>query len=230
MVLNKLIINLDNKEKTIIPYEHQYFIHAYILSELKKFNEKLASQLYHSKIPYYVMSQLIPSNKAIFNTQGFICDKLVFFITSSDLSLLQFIKFIFEQNKIIQIKNLKLKVYSSYIIEQKVDAIIPEIVTRSPIILKENGRYIAYGDKNFPQILLKHIEKKYSKIMNKNIKIRAINIIFGKRKLYHIHNSPINSSIIKFMIDTDPEVIESMLCFGIGKNTQLGFGMVDIND
>ena len=42
MVLNKLIINFDNKEKTIIPYEHQYFIHAYILSELKKFNEKLA--------------------------------------------------------------------------------------------------------------------------------------------------------------------------------------------
>ena len=149
MVLNKLIINLNNKEKAAIPYEHQYFIHAYILSEIRKFNEKLASQLYHSKIPYYVMSQLIPSNKAIFNKDGFICDKLLFFITSSDLSLLKFLKFVFDENKIIQIKNSKLTVYSSYIIEQKINAIVPEIVTRSPIILKENGRYIAYGDKNF---------------------------------------------------------------------------------
>ena len=88
----KLIVNLDNNQNSIIPYEHQYFIHAYIMSELKLMNPKLASELYHSQIPYFVMSQLLPTASAIFKQDGFNTKKLVLIINSASKNLLEFIQ------------------------------------------------------------------------------------------------------------------------------------------
>lgn len=226
----KLIVNIDNFNNSIIPYEHQYYIHSYILSELKVINEKLANEMYNSKIPYFVMSQLNPGGNSIFKKDGFYCKRFVLFINSENRYLLEFLKNIFSENKIILLKDIKLRVHSSYIFQPKIDEIIPELVTRSPIILKNNSRYVAYGDDIFYDTFLESIEKKFAKILNKSITIRGLNIIYGKRKLYHIHNAPIECSVIKFIIDADVDVIRAILCFGIGKNTRLGFGMVDLND
>lgn len=227
---HKLVINIDNYSNSLIPYEHQYYIHAFILSELEKINKKLASELYHSKIPYFVMSQLIPAENAIFKKEGFFSKRLVLFINSANTFLLEFLKLIFSADKNIMLNGIKLHVHSSYIFEPQIDEVIPEIVTRSPIILKDNNRYIAYGDDDFYETLINSMSNKLSKIFGYEIKIRGINITYGKRKLYHIHNSPIVCSMVKFVIDADIEVIKALLCFGIGKNTRLGFGMVDLHD
>lgn len=227
---HKLIINIDNFNNSLIPYEHQYYLHAYILSELQKINTKLASELYNSKIPYFVMSQLIPGGKSVFKKDGFYSRRLVLFINSENKPLLEFLKTVFADGKIILLKDLKLQVHSSYIFDPTIDELIPELVTRSPLILKDNNKYIAYGDANFNTILLKSLTGKLSKIFEYDVKIRGINVIYGKKKLYHIHNSPIVCSVIKFIIDADPEVVKALLCFGIGKNTRLGFGMVDLHD
>lgn len=227
---HKLIINIDNFNNSIIPYEHQYYIHAYILSELQKINVQLASELYHSKIPYFVMSQLIPGGKSLFKKDGFYSKRLVLFINSEDNSLLEFLKIVFADGKIISLNDLKLQVHSSYIFDPIIDELVPELVTRSPIILKDNNKYIAYGDDGFNTALLKSLTVKLSKILDRDVKIRGLNVTYGKRKLYHIHNSPIGCSVIKFVIDADPEAVKALLCFGIGKNTRLGFGMVDIHD
>jgi len=227
---HKLIINIDNSTNSLIPYEHQYYIHAFILSELEKINPKLSSELYHSKIPYFVMSQLIPGENAIFKKEGFFCKRLVLFINSADMSLLEFLKVIFAADKNILLNGLKLHVHSSYISNPPVDEIVPELVTRSPIILKDNNRYVAYGDDDFYKVLKNSLSNKLSKIFDRDIQIRGINVTYGKRKLYHIHNSPIVCSMIKFVIDVDSDALKALLCFGIGKNTRLGFGMVDLHD
>ena len=226
----KLTANLDNEQQAIIPYEHQYFIHAYIMSELKLINPKLASELYHSKIPYFVMSQLIPSGTAKFVKEGFYARKLVLLINSANKNLLEFIERIMDIGRIINIGKIQLKVFSSYVTKPEISSYLPEFTSKSPIILKRDDRYIGYGDEKFEEILKSSIEIKMNKILGKKIEIRAFMLTYGKRKLSHIHNSPITSSIIKFIIDTDADVIKSMLCFGIGKSTQLGYGMVDIND
>ena len=226
----KLTVNLDNDQQGIIPYEHQYFIHAYIMSELKLMNPKLASELYHSRIPYFVMSQLLPSGKARFQKEGFYAGKLVLIINSSNKNLLEFIERIMGANRILNVGKIQLKVFSSYLTRPEIASYLPEFTSKSPIILKRDNRYIGYGDENFGEILKSSIEIKMNKILGKKIEIKAFKITYGKRKLSHIHNSPITSSIIKFIIDTDEDVVKSILCFGIGKSTQLGYGMVDIDD
>lgn len=226
----KLIVNLDNNQSSIIPYEHQYFIHAYIMSEMKLMNPKLASELYHSQIPYFVMSQLLPTAPAIFKKDGFNTKKLVLIINSASKNLLEFIQRILAAGRILNIDKLQLKVFSSYITKPEVSSYLPEFTSKSPLVLKYNNKYVGYGDDKFEEILKFSIKRKLNKILGKEIEINTLKVTYGKRKLSHIHNSPITSSIIKFIIDSDEEVIKSILCYGIGKSTQLGYGMVDIND
>ena len=227
---NKLVINLINDSKKIIPYDHQYYLHAYILSELKSINIALSNELYNSKIPYFVMSQLIPSGNAHFDKLGFYSGKLVLIINSSNSDLLNYIKKIFDEGQIISLKELNLRVHSSHIFKPELSTYLPELSSRSPVIIKYNNRYVGYGDKDFEAILKLSIQNKVEKILQRPIKIDGLKITYGKRKLSHIHNSPITSSIIKFVILSDLDVIKTILCCGVGKSTQLGYGMVDIND
>lgn len=228
---NKLIINFDNSDSLIIPYENQRYIYSYILKQLEIEYSEISYNIHNTKIPYFVMSQLIPSGGTKFNTLGIKSKRFVLIINSYKEDLIKIISNYFKPGSIITNDYFKLYTYSSYILQPKFDDSFPELVSRSPIILKdETNKYVGFGDSNFEDSLKRNIENKCKKITGKDKQINGLNIIYGKRKISHIHNIPIISSVVKFVVDASPDLIKTALCVGIGKNTQMGYGMVDIND
>jgi len=224
----KLIINLDNSGETEIPYEHTYYIYSSILNRIGKYDPDLAENIHNGKTPQYVMSQLIPAGKAKFTSSGLKAKRFVLLIkTMNDALLDKLIKF-FETGSRLSGPDFSLSVFSTRKVVCEYLPIYPQLVTRAPVILKNGNSYIGPEDEEFADTLIQNIRGKNLKIFGRSGEIKKLNITYSKRKISHIHGIPILSSIFKFIIDGDEDILRTVLCYGIGKNTQMGFGMVDI--
>jgi CRISPR-associated endoribonuclease Cas6 len=129
----------------------------------------------------------------------------------------------------LSIEETKLVYHSSRIVEVRIPPEIPELVSRSPIILKSGKEYISFGDDTFLDILKSNILGKVKAIHNSSdYKISFIRILDGRKKAFTIHSAKVSSSIIRFIIDADRVVLETIMNYGIGSKTQMGFGMVEV--
>jgi CRISPR-associated endoribonuclease Cas6 len=129
----------------------------------------------------------------------------------------------------LSIEETKLVYHSSRIVEVRIPPEIPELVSRSPIILKSGKEYISFGDDTFLDILKSNILGKVKAIHNSSdYKISFIRILDGRKKAFTIHSAKVSCSIIRFIIDADRVVLETIMNYGIGSKTQMGFGMVEV--
>lgn len=228
----KLILDFDNIDKKIpLPYDHQYALYSAIIKALSNSDSELSNLIHtEKKFPMFVMSQLLPSGKKEYVDLGILSKRYVLLLVSAREDVVQKIGDIISQEQVLYLGGFGLKYFSSRIEEVKTFPHLPELVTRSPLVLRDHERYVSYGDPDFLEILKMKIMDKFNRTNpSASAKISFLRIIEGRRKLFSIHNGRIPCSIIKFVIDTDEVLLENMMTYGIGAKTQMGFGMIEVS-
>ncbi len=229
-MLMKLILNFD---KPILPevvsYDHQYMVYSGILNALSSINSGLADKLHcQDKGPEFVMSQLLGGGRKTFDNNGMIADRFVLLIASRKIEILSEIKKGIEKMGQLKAGPLILPYHSGEIVQINPPGQTPELVTKSPVVLKVDGRFIRQGDEGFIDELKASIIRKYQAITGQdNASIRFLRILDSKSKLCRVGSAKIPCTHMRFVIDTDPEVVKIMMTDGLGSKTQLGFGFIE---
>lgn len=227
----KLIVNLDlEKLESVVPYDHQYEMYSSILLAINKYDPTLAREIHDKNaIPQFTMSQLIPAGKRQFVPEGIRARRFVLMVISKNDKIMNSFQKSLQEYKKLSIGETRLIYHSSRVVDVRVPPEIPELVSRSPIILKSGGKYIAFGDDSFLDTLKSNILGKAKAINNStDCKISFVRILEGRKKAYTIHSAKVSCSIVRFIIDADRVVLETIMNYGIGSKTQMGFGMVEV--
>jgi CRISPR-associated endoribonuclease Cas6 len=227
----KLIVNLDpEKMELILPYDHQYAMYSSILQVINRYDPTLATEI-HNKytIPQFTMSQLIPAGDRQFLPEGIKAKRFVLMIISNSDRIINTCQKSLKEYGKLSIGKMNLIYHSSRVVSVKEPPEIPELVSRSPIILKSEGKYVSFGDDEFLDALKSNILGKVKAIHNSSdYMISFIRILEGRKKAYTIHSAKVSCSIIRFIIDADRIVLQTIMNYGIGSKTQMGFGMVEV--
>lgn len=226
----KLILNFDKPiSPDSIPYDHQYMVYSGLLNALSSVNSSLTDSLHsQDKGPEFVMSQLLGGGRKTFDENGMIADRLVLLIASRKIEILSEIKKGIENTGRLKADSLILPYHSGQIVQINLPGQTPELVTRSPVALKVDGRFLRIGDEGFIEGLKASIIRKYQAITGHvDASIRFLRILDTKSKLCRVSSAKIPCTHMRFVIDTDPEVVRIMMTDGLGSKTQLGFGYIE---
>lgn len=222
----RLIINLDGAFE--IPYDHSYLLYSAVLSAMKNIDQDLVSQIHNnSRSPKYCMSQLLPGGKRNFTKSGLRAERFIFLISSLNSEILEKIKSGIEKQKFITIGNSKLPVHSTILENPPITSGIVNMISRSPIVLKNEGKYITARDPDFSRVLENNIAAKYMKVRGGSPRIRFLRITDTKVKLSNLKGVGIPSSMVAFTISADYDLIEFIVNVGVGAKTQMGFGFIE---
>lgn len=223
----RLIINLEGAGKTV-PYDNSYTLYSSLLSKLESGDPILAEEIHGCRIPKFNMSQLLPGGSRKFTKEGIKADRFVFLLTSLDNSLLKAVKDIIDKDRRFQIHGEVYKVYSLNEENVNPSSEIISIVSRSPVILKSDNKFVTLSEqKEFRIALIQNIESKYFKVTGKTERVKFLNILDGKTKLTSFKNAGIPCSFVRFTIGAGMDVLRVMLHVGIGARTQMGYGFVE---
>lgn len=227
----KLILKFDSLKTGLeIPYDHQYQVYAGLLNCIKMSNPELAASLHRSHAaPRYVMSQIMGSGRKLFSDTGFSSGRYVLLLNGREPSLLKEIAEAVESAKSLQIGELNLPFYSYDLIPLSAPGIPTEFITKSPVVIQEGNRYLRAGDDEFVEELKNNILRKTSAInpSYNASRIRYLRLIDNRNKLCTVAGGKIPCSIVRFVIDAGPEVIETIIVNGLGSKNQIGFGYVE---
>ena len=230
--MGKLIVNFDSSVSgAILPYDHQYMLYSSLLNQIDHVDSGLARLIHTEKTkPLFVMSQIIPAGNRSFTPDGIKADRFVLIFVSDDEKILDRIDRSFSEFGHLEVGPMVLNYHSSTRLAVPSPPTTPELVTRSPIILKGNGKYISFGDSNFSDILKSAILRKAMAVGGSQAEsISFLRIVEGRRKAFTVHSAKIPCSIIKFIIDADRTILDTILIYGIGAKTQMGFGMIEVS-
>ena len=227
----KLIVNLDpEKLDSIVPYDHQYVMYSSILLAINKYDPALAHEIHDKNaFPQFTMSQLIPAGDRDFLPEGIKAKRFVLMIISKNDKIINSCQKSLQESKKLSIADTRLIYHSSRVVDVREPPEIPELVSRSPIVLKSGGKYISFGDEEFLDTLKSNILGKVKAIHNSSTgRISFVRVLEGRKKAYTIHSAKVSCSIIRFIIDADRVVLDTIMNYGIGSKTQMGFGMVEV--
>ena len=222
----RLIINLDGGVE--VSYDHTYQLYSFIVSAIRKVDQDLASKIHNnSHYPRYCMSQLLPGGKREFGKTSMKAERFIFLVSSLDKEILEKVKSGIEILEKVVIGKSELRLHSITFEHVNITSEIVNMFSRSPIILKENGKYLTPNDENYKTALVNNITSKYMKVKGTVPKIRFLKIISYKSKLMSLKNAKIPASFIKFTISSEYEFIDFIACVGVGSKTQMGYGFVE---
>ena len=226
LLVVRLLVNLDSESE--VPYDHSYFLYSSILSALRNTNPGLASDIHNNPhFPRYCMSQLLPGGKREFSKTGIIADRFIFLISSLEAEILDKIKHGLElQGHIILGSNILL-IHSITLETTRISSGIINMISRSPIVLKHQGKYVTSKDDIFSSVLQANIISKYAKVKGTLPKIQFMRITNSKSKLSNLKGTGIPSSMISFTISADYDLLDFIQNTGIGAKTQIGFGFIE---
>jgi CRISPR-associated endoribonuclease Cas6 len=204
-------------------------VYSGLLKCLSSVDSSLSDALHSTKgKPNYVMSQLLGAGRKTFDKDGIQAQRYVLLIASRDLQLLEQMKKGFEETKEMRVGILDLPYYSSEIVKVSIPEPLPEMVTRSPIALKKDGRFLRHGEGGFEVALKESIKRKYAAIMGREAPdIGILRVLESKSKLFRVGPAMIPCTHMKFCIDAPSDLIGIMLTDGVGSKNQLGFGFVE---
>jgi CRISPR-associated endoribonuclease Cas6 len=226
----KLVVNFDRpRSGSPIPYDHQYMVYSGLLKCLSSVDSSLSDALHSTKKkPNFVMSQLLGVGGKVFDKDGIQSQRYVLLIASRDLQLLEQMRNGIEGTKEMRVGVLDLPYHSSEIVKVSVPGPFPELVTKSPIALKKDGRFIRHGEDSFEAALKDNVRRKYASITGCEAPDTGVlRIMESKTKLFRVGPAMIPCTHMRFCIDAPPELIAIMLTDGIGSKNQLGFGFIE---
>ena len=224
----QLIVNLDSNNFEM-PYDHSYQLYSSLLALVARQNEFTATRLhqYDSGLKFS-MSQLMPGGRRGFTKVGFHGERFVFILSSLDNVLINIFKDSLNSAGDIEIFKNKFKIHSILSREITPSSEIITVKSRSPVILKDNGKYLLNeSDEQILSVLESNINGKYFKVKRSKPNLRFIKILSIKRKVVGIKGIKLPGLMITFTICADIEVLKFILSVGIGSKNQLGFGFVE---
>lgn len=229
--MSKLIINWDVDSNYTIPYDHSYLVYSSLLQALQEKDGQLDTIIHsEKKSPLYAMSNLIPSGNCKFTSKGMNAHKLVLLISSAHDDILSRFEKAISLAGHIKVGPAVLNYHSSSMTDIVVPSSVPELVSRSPIVLRDSNRYVTSGDSDFIHVLKSKIIAKVSATDNlHNPRISLLRLTWNKKKVFTVHSGKVPCSLVKFVIDADEPVLKNILTYGIGAKTQLGFGMIEVS-
>lgn len=226
----KLVVNFDRpRSGSPIPYDHQYMVYSGLLKCLSSVDSSLSDSLHSTeKKPNFVMSQLLGAGGKVFDKDGIQAQRYVLLIASRDLQLLEKMKKGIEGMKEIRVGTLDLPYHSSEIVKVSIPGPLAELVTKSPIALKKDGRFLRHGEESFENAFKENVRRKYAAITGREAPdIGIFRILEFKTKLFRVGPAMIPCTHMRFCIDAPPELIGIMMTDGVGSKNQLGFGFVE---
>lgn len=223
----RLIVNLEGAGKTI-PYDNSYALYSSLLSKLEAGNPSLAEAIHECRTPKFSISQLLPGGSRKFTKEGIKADRFIFLLTSLDDSFLKAVKDIIGKDGQLEMHGDVFKVYSLNQENVNPSSEIISIVSRSPVILKSDNRYVTLSEQEaFRTALVRNIESKYLKVTGKTEQVKFLNILDGKTKLANFKNAGIPCSFVRFTIGAGMDMLRVILHVGLGARTQMGYGFVE---
>lgn len=227
-MLMQLIVNLDS-DGFEMPYDHSYQLYSSIIALVSNKDKGTADKLhtYNSNLKFN-MSQLMPGGRRKFTKTGFSGERFIFMISSIDTSLITFLQELFNSSTKIELFNHSFKIHS--VISKNVypSAEIITLRTRSPVILKENNKYLFNeSEDKILDVIETNIENKYLKVSGRKPNIKFIKIIKLKRKIVGVKGIKLPAFMLDLAISSDMEVLKFLLDVGLGTKNQLGFGFLE---
>ena len=222
-----LLINLDGKGVSI-PYNHSYELYSSVLNVLKIHNPELAEQI-HSKgsIPSFCMSELLPGGRKEFTKDNILAERYILLLSSLNSKIVLEISNALSKEGKLSIDSFNLKIFSIYMKEIKPSSEVLTLVSKGPVVIKNNNKYLTGKDPDFQEKLVENIKKKYKAATGKDGKIYFLKVLTAKNKLVKIKEGLIPCTMIKIIISADFELLEVLLNVGVGSKTQMGFGFLE---
>lgn len=225
----RLIINF-NGEGLTIPYDHTYSLYSALLRSVSKYYSETSNKIHdnvESYFPKFCMSQLLPGGKRKMNANGKSADRFILLISSLDKEILDQIADSLTKDGQLMVCGVVLNLFSVKFEENKVSSEIVTLITRSPVILKNNGDYITSRDEIFNDVLLYNINRKIRKVIGDGASVHFTSILAHDERLLTVKGAKIPASQIKFTIGGDIGALEAIVQLGIGSKTQIGFGYIE---
>jgi|GEM_PF-5348040 CRISPR-associated endoribonuclease Cas6 len=222
----RLIINLDGGNE--VPYDHSYLLYSAVINAVRSVDTSLASAIHNnSHYPWYCLSQLLPGGKREYTKTGMKAERFIFLISSLDTAVLEKIKAGIERQENIFVGNIEMSVHSTMMETPYISSGIVNMISRSPIVLKSEGRYVSSKDEDFQSVLQNNITSKYAKVKQLLPRIKFMRITSAKSKLSALKGIRIPSTMVNFTISADYDLIDFIASVGIGSKTQMGFGFIE---
>ena len=226
----KLIVNFNHPTNGApIPYDHQYMVYSGILKCLSSVDSGLSDDIHSGAgAPSFVMSQLLRAGEKTFDVDGLFAERFVLLIASRNVSVLDKMREGLLKCGEIQLGKQRLPFHSAEIARESSVGSMPQLVTKSPVVIKSDGRFIRSDSKDFVNALKDNICRKYVAISGEPApQIRFLRIVESKPKACRVGSTKIPCTHLKMVIDSDPRLIECMLTNGVGSKNQLGFGYIE---
>ena len=224
----KLILTFSPPKEKMIPFDHNYMVGSSLYRLLAAQSPEYAQAL-HNKTNHkgYVISSLLPSGKRIYD-QGIGAERYVLIVASRDNNLLAALQVAIQKQGHLNVNNSLLPLIQATIVNINIPPPPCELLTKSPVLIKKDKRFIRPDDAGFNEEVLDWIKRKYAHYYQKPCpEIRLFNIVNYENKLKVVKLNKLACTVMRFFIDAPEDVIEMLLTEGLGSKTALGFGFVD---
>ncbi|MBU4222475.1 MAG: CRISPR-associated endoribonuclease Cas6, partial [Euryarchaeota archaeon] len=224
----KLILTFSPPKEKMIPFDHNYMVGSSLYRLLATQSPEYAEGL-HKKTNHkgYVISNLLPSGKRIYD-QGIGAERYVLIVASRDNNLLAALQVAIQKQGHLNVNNSLLPLIQATIVNINIPPPPCELLTKSPVLIKKDDRFIRPDDAGFNEAVLDWIKRKYVHYYQKPCpEIRLFNIVNYENKLKVVKLNKLACTVMRFFIDAPEDVIEMLLTEGLGSKTALGFGFVD---
>ena len=215
-----------------IDFDNNYEIYSSFQSLISKYDNDLAMKIHENRgVPIFNLSSLIPirfDGKPNWrNTSMFL---IVINSIHDDLAS-SIVKMVKQEGKLtLNDGTLSLLSVDVKHLDYRFVPTIPELKSRGPIVIKDKEGYHVVGTPDYEKYLMGAMKRKADAVTGRETIVRGVSIVRGRRKLYRVHGHSVPASILDFILDADEDVIRTALIYGVGAKTQMGFGMVALND
>lgn len=224
----KLILTFSPPKEKMIPFDHNYMVGSSVYRLLATQSSEYAEAI-HNKTGNkgYVISNLLPSGKRFYD-QGIGAERYVLIVASRDQNLLAALQIAIQKQGHLNVNNSLLPLIQVNIVNINIPPPPCELLTKSPVLIKKDSRFLRPDDAGFNESVLEWIQKKYVHYYQKPYpEIRLFNIINYEKKFRAVKLNKLPCTIMRFFIDAPEDVISMLLTEGLGSKTALGFGFID---
>lgn len=249
----RINLNLKTPKNSLLPFNYEYAISAWIYKTLAKADSHFATWLHdkgyqsndnfrhfklftYSKIHPHKPYKIIP-NKGIMITTGNAKLTLSFLI---DKTMQDFVIGIF-QSQVLNIRtrkgNISFEITNVEVLPEPNFKPIMNFRAKTPIFMSKKDEtndkaiYIAPNDKQYKHLIINNLLEK-SKTLNQDISVTLTDfkaLSTSKEQLLHINNIKIKAFRYDFLIVAPPELIRIGYYAGFGgKNSGLGLGFCEV--
>ncbi len=241
----RISISLKKKE-VLLPYDHQYYLAAYIYRTIEKVNPEYSLELHKPrKYKHFTFSYLMAKKRENIESKGVLIkdSSVYFFISSPDSKFLTAVVEGMLAYPEVKIKNVEGIVNEVRVLEQpKLDG-KARFRTLSPIVIKKpteirifegkkkmNWKNLYPKDEEFLERLINNLKNRFTDYYgvdasDKDLKIKILNF---KPKKHKIVNTYHRGALCDMIVEGDKDLIKYGYEAGFGEKNAMGFGMVRV--